>query len=414
MVKSKNRGRMRANGEGGLFKMRGSEFWYAQYYDCRDGRRRQIRVSTRTKVREEAAATLRKLMGDRDNGLTPVTEVRRLRYADLRTALIDSYVAQGNKSLKSKADGSEYVAGLTALDEFFGFKSEVIDGKITVTEKGVSVAQITTDAARRFVRKRREGGTGNAAINRSLAALRRMLRIARRDKKIHDVPYIEFQKEPPARKNFLEREKFEELIKMLPTHLRPLVTFLYYCGTRIGEALQIEWSQVNLDARLIRLEPEQTKTSEARVLPLPSVLVNMLSKVEPKEDKVFDGTNLRKEWMTACAACGLGSKIEVEGRPYDPRYDGLTLHDLRRSAVRNLINAGVRERVAMQITGHKTRSVFDRYHIVSPVDVTSAMQAVEAASLTGKTIEGEVTSGKRKPARSESLVRVAPRKPVSH
>ena len=69
--------------------------------------------------------------------------------------------------------------------------------------------------------------------------------------------------------------------------------------------------------------------------------------------------NLPKEWITACVACGLGRKITVEGKKWDVRYDGLTLHDLRRSAVRNLINAGVRERVVMQITGHKTRSVFD-------------------------------------------------------
>jgi hypothetical protein len=78
-----------------------------------------------------------------------------------------------------------------------------------------------------------------------------------------------------------------------------------------------------------------------------------------------------KEWITACAACGLGRKITVEGKMWDSCYDGPTLHDLRRSAVRNLINPGVRERVAMQITGHKTPSVFDRYHIASPVDVTN-------------------------------------------
>ncbi len=129
----------------------------------------------------------------------------------------------------------------------------------------------------------------------------------------------------------------------------------------------------------IRLEPEQTKTSEARLLPLPSVLVDMLAEVEPKEGRVFDGTNLRKEWMTACHSCELGRKIEVEGKPYDPRYEGLTLHDLRRSAVRNLINAGVRERVAMQIQG-------------------------EAATLLkGKTIDGDMTASKtRKPVRGES------------
>ncbi|HKV80012.1 MAG TPA: site-specific integrase [Candidatus Sulfotelmatobacter sp.] len=405
------KGRSRANGEGGLLRVAGSRFWYAQYYQ--DGR--QIRVSTRTDNKQEALATLRKLMGDRDNGLAPVTDMRRLRYADLRQALIDSYVAQGNKSLKSKADGSESIAGLTALDDFFGFKSEMSDGKQVVTERGVSVAQITTDAARRFVRKRRGDGTGNAAINRSLAALRRMLKIAKRDKKIHDVPYIEFQKEPSARKGFLERSDFDRLIKVLPTHLRPLVTFLYWCGCRIGETLQIEWSQVNLDLRQIQLEPEQTKTDEARVLPLPSVLVDMLRESEPTDGdagrRVFDGTNLRKEWMKACAACGLGETTEVEGRPYDPIYSGLTLHDLRRSAVRNLRKAGVSEREAMKISGHKTRSVFDRYNIVSTEDVMDAMRKVEVAALNDsrKPVQSAKTSDAARTLAGDSLVKVGRR-----
>ena len=105
-----------------------------------------------------------------------------------------------------------------------------------------------------------------------------MLNLAKREKKIHDVPFIEFQKEPPARKGFLEREKFDHLIGLLPTHLRPLVTLLYEDGTRVGESWQIEWPQVDLDARLIRLEPEQTKTDEGRILPLSSALVNMLDR----------------------------------------------------------------------------------------------------------------------------------------
>jgi len=379
MAGKKTKGRQRGNGEGGLFLRAGSKFYWCQYYQ--DGR--QIRTSTQTHVKAEALAFLRKLMDGRDKGEVPVTDVKKLRYADLRQALIDSYVALGNKSLKERADGTENIAGLKALDEFCRFKQGPnSDGKITVTDRGVNVIQLTTEFASQFIRERKADGVGNAAINRSLAALRRMLKLAKRSKKIHDVPYIEFLKEPSARKGFLTVEQFDELIGLLPTHLRPLVTLLYFCGTRIGEALQIEWSQVDLDARTIRLEGEQTKTDEARTLPLPPALVMMLDvELTERTGRVFDGTNLRKEWTKACAAAGLGTLTEVEGRPYDPIYSGLTLHDLRRSAVRNLVNAGVPERVAMSISGHKTRSVFDRYHIVSTEDVTNAMQKVVTASL---------------------------------
>lgn len=377
----------RANGEGSVALIPGCKYWYACFYH--EGRQRK--VSTHTTVKQEALAMLRKLMGNSDNGQAPVS--KKLRYADLRQMLIDSYVAKGNKSLKAKADGQESIAGLTALDEFCGYKTEMVDGKLTITDKGLSVTALGTDAAKRFVRQRRDEGVGNAAINRSLSCLRRMLNLAKRDKKIHDVPYIEFQKEPPARKGFVEQQQFDALIKLLPTHLRPVVTFLYYDGVRLEEALQLEWTQVNLKTRLIRLEPEDTKTDEARILPLPSALVDMLKGVTPKTGLVFDGTNFRKEWMKACAAAGLGTIIEVEGKPYDPRYEGLTRHDLRRSAVRNLVNAGVPERIAMQITGHKTRAVFDRYHIVSSNDVTNAMAAVESASLRAPQQEQQALVG---------------------
>jgi len=369
----------RAKGEGSLIKINGCRFWYAQYYD-ENGR--QIRVSTKTEVKQEALGVLRKLMGDRDNGLMPLSDLRKIRYGDLRESLVDNYVSKGNKSLKVRANGDEAINGLKALDDFFGYCVDVDENGLRhVTGKGVPVTRITTDAAREFVRKRRDAGIGNAAINRSLAALRRMLKLAKQEKKIPDVPFIEFQKEPSARKGFLPTNKFEELLAQFPTNLKPLVAFLYFCGVRVGEALQIEWAQVDLNKRLIRIEDEQTKTGEPRIVPLPSILVMMLEGIEPKTERVFDSTNLRKEWRKACAAVGLGRIIEIESKKYDPRYEGLTIHDFRRSAIRNLINAGVPEKVAMQISGHKTRSVFDRYHIVSTEDVINAMRRVEAASL---------------------------------
>src|SRR6266446_5781161 len=174
--RERTKGRQRSNGEGGLI-LRG-RIWWCQFY--LDGR--QIRVSTKTHVKSEALAFLRKQMDSRDKGEVPVTDVKKLRYADLRQSLIDSYVALGNKSLKERADGTETIAGLKALDDFCGFKQEANgDGKIVVNDRGISVTQLTTDFARRFVRERKTEDVGNAAINRSLAALRRMLKLAKRE-----------------------------------------------------------------------------------------------------------------------------------------------------------------------------------------------------------------------------------------
>jgi integrase len=393
----------RAKGEGSLLKIYGkkdangnkkavSEIWYAQYRH----HGKTVRVSTGETSKMKALHELRRLMSERDGGLAP--DANKLRYADLRQMLIDNYREKENRTLTTDADGEETVHGLKQLDQFFGYGKD---------NPGPRVFEITPQTSQHFARKRKAQGVGNAIINRGLACLRRMLRIAHGDDRIARVPKVHFLPEPRARKGFLELPKFNELLALLPTHLKPLVLFLYYCGVRGGEAKQIEWSQVDLDRRLIRLEEEQTKTDEARYAPLPAELVMLLKTIEPKTGKVFDDKNLRVEWQKACAACGQGTRTLVEPKTKGGwswyRYKGLAVHDLRRSAVRNLVTvASVPEKVAMSISGHKTRAVFDRYHIVSTTDVSAAMSKLElAASGIGESlVKEEIAASKKKRASS--------------
>lgn len=118
----------------------------------------------------------------------------------------------------------------------------------------------------------------------------------------------------------------------------------------------------------IRLDPGATKNDESRAVPLFGQLFEML-KIEreknPGAEFVFtrDGQRIGafwKAWKSACKRAGL---------------QGLLFHDLRRTGVRNLVRAGVPERVAMAISGHKTRAIFERYNIVSGRDLKDGQKA---------------------------------------
>lgn len=231
---------------------------------------------------------------------------------------------------------------------------------------------ITTERARQYIAKRQGEKASNASINRELAALKRMFSLAVQGGMLSAKPYIPRLEENNARQGFLDHAAFIALRANLVDHLKDAATFLYFSGWRVSEMRSLEWRDVDLGGKIVRLRPELSKNKEARPLPLTGELLDLLERARHNRrlDCPFvfhhDGEaigDFRKAWRNACKAAKLGKVL---------------VHDLRRTAVRNLVRAGVPERVAMSLSGHKTRSIFDRYNIVSEADLAQATERLQA------------------------------------
>ncbi len=168
----------------------------------------------------------------------------------------------------------------------------------------------------------------------------------------------------------------------LPKYIRGLAEFAYLTGWRKGAVRSLVWTRdtkLDLCAKgkavvggTVTLQAEHSKNKKPYTLRLKGELLEVIKRAwDDRIDECpfifhFDGEQIgdfRKAWKTACTATGL---------------TGLLVHDFRRSAARNLVRAGVPERVAMDITGHSTRSMFDRYSISSTADIESAIEKVSA------------------------------------
>jgi integrase len=171
----------------------------------------------------------------------------------------------------------------------------------------------------------------------------------------------------------MEHSDYLAIRDHLPAYYRDILDFGYLSGWRRGEILTLEWRDVDRAASVARLRPDVSKTREGRVLVLSKPLRDVIERRWHARalgcSLVFhrDGLTLEHHfeapWRRACKAAGLPGRL---------------FHDLRRTAVRNMVRAGIPERVAMQISGHKTRSVFDRYNIVSEGDLRQAADRLAA------------------------------------
>jgi integrase len=142
----------------------------------------------------------------------------------------------------------------------------------------------------------------------------------------------------------------------------------YQTGMRSGEILNLTWDRVDLKAGLIRLKAEDTKTDDARIVPLTSELTVCLKDLYKvrylHKSHVFlvDGQSVQSVKTAFRAACRRA------------KITGFRFHDFRHTAVTNMRRAGIDHLTIMKITGHKTLSVFKRYNSFLEGDLKDAAQ----------------------------------------
>lgn len=335
---------------GSLFR-RGRIWWIKYYWNGK-----AFRESSKSSTLCDAKRLLKQREGEVSIGSHLGRNTNRVRFEDLAQDLLNDYHSNNRKSLAwARRRIDLHLAGFFA-------RARVVD--------------ITTEQVRAYTTRRRDQGASNGSINRELAALKRMFNLAAKmtPPKVARVPYIPMLRENNVRKGFFEHHEFLALRRELPGYLKPVLVFGYYTGAREGEILGLCWHQVDFGSRTVHFEPGTTKNDQPRTVALTGELFETLKSTKqirdlhfPECEHVFfnKGKDIRKferAWKSAASRAGIPKKL---------------FHDLRRTAIRNMVRAGVPERVAMAISGHKTRSVFDRYNIVAERELHEAACRLE-------------------------------------
>jgi integrase len=336
-------------GDGWIYQ-RGN-IWWIQY----SNRGNVFRESSKSTEEKDAQRLLRKRLGEISGGVFKSPQVERTKFQDLKNDIVMEYQVNNRKSIVRL---KQLLAHLET-----GFERD-------------KAIEITTPRINQYIVMRQTDNASNAEINRELSVLKRMFSLGIQSGKVSGKPYIPSLTESKPRQGFFEHDDFIKLRKNLPEHIRPLITFAHTTGWRSEEIKSLRWNQVDLKNGSARLEAGTTKNGEGRTVFLTKEIQDLLSDLWSKRRLdcpwVFNKGgkkigSFRKAWTTACKKTGL---------------EGMLFHDFRRTAIRNLVRAGVPERVAMMISGHKNRNVFDRYNIVSENDLKEAASKIAKYTAT--------------------------------
>lgn len=326
--------------------------------------------------------------------------------AELVKLVVDDYRVNRRKSLRSAQQLSQ-------------FWTEFVGGRLAENITG----DMLKDWARDWIRH----GLSPARCNRRITFLLRGYRLASASDppKVAKIPTWTKLEESAPRSGFREWEDFVRIREALPLHARPVVTIEYWTGMRSGEAFSLQWTQIRFDHKdkqvRIQLAGKDTKTDEPRVVIMTGDLYETLRDWQSQSRNNYPHCpwvchrkgrrikTIKTAWKSACVKVGLGHWTKPNERYVNNRgYRGALMHDFRRTAIRNMVRAGVPEKVAMAISGHKTRAVFDRYNIVNERDLAEAAkkvvqhhQARHSKSRGGRLVDSPVSGVSQSPLQSQ-------------
>lgn len=354
---------MARTSKSGLVPRRDSPVWHVGF---RDSRGRRIRASTGETSETKARGVLFKLMQEAGVAQSPAANMHPT--VGQLLDLIEPHYRRRNDS--------------ASWDDF---ARPIVKNHLGYAFGALRADRLTTPDIRSQMDIWLENGVKPATINRRLSLLRLAFTLPMKQTPpmVGHRPHWETLSEDNIRLGFVESDQHAALRDALLPSLRIPYLIGYYSGCRLGEILALQWTQYEASEQVIRLDPGTTKNDQGRLLPLTSELSLATEQQKQLRDEQFvecpwicfwhttfrrsvAGTQVRsarESWATACSVAGL---------------PGLLFHDLRRTAVRNMVRAGVPEVVAMRISGHKPCSVFDRYNVVSVADLREAATKLDS------------------------------------
>jgi len=386
---------------GYIYRNPGRSVWMMKYYQ--DGRK--IVKSTGTDDEKAAQAQLNAATTDAGRGVPTEAKVGKITVDAALASVLDDY---DNNDYDSRDDAEGRIRN--HLTPFFG---------------RLKMTAITTPLVDAYIKRRRTQGAENSTINRETSLLRRGFTLAHRARLLVYMPYIPKLDERNVRKGFFEDEAFEQVCARLTPEVADVARVAYITGWRTdSEILTLDWPQIDLKAGTITLYPDTTKNREGRVFPMTADL-----------RAVFERRNARRKAMAAlgqiCPAVffrekakgrrGLSTQHRAHAtvaltperiKRFNKQWKsateaagcpGRTPHDFRRTAIRNMSRRGVPERVAMQLAGHKTRAIFDRYRIVNEADLREAQAKLEGQIAEAVDTPMDTPNEKSAPAKSKSF-----------